>query len=727
MHAEGRLAEAESYYLELLRARPDSIEALEGLGVLLIQLGRLDEATSMFARGVATHPESARLHAKLGAAYRNLRRFDEAHAHLQTAIELDPALPEPWNSLGRLAFDQRRYADAEAAYRTTIRLQPQFVVAYKNLCSTLLALRRWSDAVQVLRAYLRVEPNDHEALSDLGQALGEQGDPDLLDEAEAACRRALELAPGFADGLDNLGNVLRVRGRLDEAVACYQRALLGDPRRTSSCRLMGHVLQHCGRFDEAAQMYESARALQPNDPKVHADLGSLAATRGNYDESARHYQLAIRFDPNYVEGHQGLGQALLQQGRLDEAEACFREALRIDRTLAASWVALARLQSERGDIDLACQSARAALSHQPRNADAYWRLAITLKGRLADAEVQAMQRLLEENKLPDRARALLHFGLAGVFDARGWYEQAAAHLENANALQAALKATWGLRHDPDEHARFIGRMIASFTPEYIGRTRRWGNPDPRPVFVVGLPRTGTSLVEQILASHPKVHGAGELGDVLRIFEVLPSLVGQPWIDPFRALKLLRPESASAAAKQYLDRLNTLATPTAARVIDKMPDNIQLIGLIAVLWPGSRVIFCSRDVRDIAVSCWFTGFETNPWTNTWELMARWFADHQRVLEHWRRTQPVKWLEVGYESLVADLEGHARRMVDFLELDWDPACVEFYKTRRDVRTASLVQVRQPINSHSVGRWKNYVSNVQPLLKALQRYGVTLTHGA
>jgi tetratricopeptide (TPR) repeat protein len=558
LHAMGRMAEAESRYRELLDARPDTVEALEGLGVLLFELRRLDEAAAVFERGVAIRLDSGALHAKLGATYRKLRRFDEAQAHLAKAIELDPSLPDAWNSLGRLAFDRGRYGDAEAAYRRAIEIQPEFTVAYKNL---------------------------------------------LVAE------------------------------------------------------------QH------------------------------------------------------------GRGQALLEQGRLDEAEACFREALRLDTTLAASWVALARLQAERGDLDLACESARSAVVHQPRLGLAYWRLAVTLKGRLPDADVQAMEGLLEEKNLPERDRAFLHFGLAAVFDARGRFEQAAAHLERANAIQAALKGTWGVRIDPGVRARFIDGMIGSFTREFIAGARAWGNPDPRPVFVVGLPRTGTSLVEQILASHPKVHGAGELRDVLRVFEALPSLVGQPGIQPLDALKLLGPESAGAAARRYLDRLDTLAGATAARVIDKMPDNFEHLGLIAVLWPGARVIYCSRDARDIAVSCWFTGFETNPWTNTWENMAQRFADHQRILEHWRQALPVKWLEVGYESLVADLEGHARRMIDFLDLEWDPACLEFYKTRRVVRTASLVQVRQPINSDSVGRWKHYGSNLQPFFRACERYGVSL----
>jgi hypothetical protein len=241
--------------------------------------------------------------------------------------------------------------------------------------------------------------------------------------------------------------------------------------------------------------------------------------------------------------------------------------------------------------------------------------------------------------------------------------------------------------------------------------------------VVGLARSGTTLVEQILASHPQVHGAGELPGVLRVFEALPTLVGQPRIDPFRALELLGPESARAAARQYLDSLNTLSPTMAARVIDKMPDNIQLLGLIAFLWPGSRVLVCNRDLRDIAVSCWFAGFETNPWTNSWELMAQRFADHQRILEHWRLTRPLMCLEVGYESLVGDLEGQARRMVNFLDLVWDPACLSFHTTTRVVRTASLVQVRQPLHNRSVGRWKNYESMLQPLLEAFQRHGVAL----
>ena len=405
-----------------------------------------------------------------------------------------------------------------------------------------------------------------------------------MDEAGAACRRALALAPGFAHALDNLGNVVRVRGRLDEAMACYQQALLGIRHWASSHHFIGHVLQYCGRFDEAARFYEAARALEPKDPRFHGDLGSLAAVRGDYDKSARHYLSAVTLDPNFVEGHQGRGQALLELGLLDEAESCFGETLRLDPKLATSWVGLARLQSERGDLDLACQSARAALAHQPNQADAHWRLAITLKGRLPDVEVQAMEGQSAGRTYPT-AIAPCCISAWPASSMRGNYKQAAAHLETANAIQAAMKTAWGLRRDIDEHSQLITQLIASFTPD-LSLAAMAGPITIRDRSSWSVYRSGYDLGRAIASSHPNVHSAGELREVFQVFESLPSRVGQPQINPFQALELLSPESAKAAAQQYLDSLNSVAPTTATHVIDKMPDNFQLLGLIAILWPVS---------------------------------------------------------------------------------------------------------------------------------------------
>ena len=335
---------------------------------------------------------------------------------------------------------------------------------------------------------LGIDPNNPLALISLGQALCELADPELLKEAEAVSRRAVALAPRSPQAINNLGKVLRLQGRLDEAAACEQRLSAPDSR--------GLI---------ARQDKGPSSRQQPSDP-----------------ESAR--------------GHQRRGLTFLEESQLDKAEAAFREALRLDPTLAISWTSLARIQAERGDFEQSCQSARSALAVSPKLVEAYWRLAITLKGRLPDHEFQAMEELLGDDSLSNDARSMLKFGLAAVLDGRGLYSQAASHLETANALESAEKAARGLFYDPDLHSEFIAQMIAAFNADLFNRGRGWVEPDPRPVFVVGFPRSGTTLVEQILASHPKIHGAGELYDVHRIFDMLPQLVGQPALRSLRCLE-----------------------------------------------------------------------------------------------------------------------------------------------------------------------------------------------
>ena len=402
-----------------------------------------------------------------------------------------------------------------------------------------------------------------------------------------------------------------------------------------------------------------------------------------------------------AEAHFKNGVALLRECRHTEAEACFREAMRIDPRLATPWVGLSQIQAERGDIAASCESARSALALSPTLAEAHWRLAITLKGRLPNAEVHAIERLLNDKSVNDGALAFLHFGLAAVLDDRGLYSRAAAHLESAHQLFSAIMARQGRSHDADADAQFTDQLIVAFTGDLLTRGRGWVPADPRPIFVVGLQRSGTTLVEQILASHPQIHGAGELRDVGRIFESLPKIVGPPARDSFDALNWLGPDSATAAARVFLERLNMLAPPAATRVVDKAPDNIRFLGLIALLWPGARVIICDRDLRDIAVSCRLTGYAIL-WSHRWEHIARRFASYQRIVGHWRRTQSLECLDVSYERLVVDPEGHARRLIDFVGLEWHPACLQFHSTRRLVRTPAWHRCVNPsiLNRLDVG---------------------------
>ena len=691
LQLKGRMAEAERLYRDLLGKQPDAVSAIEGLGVVLFQQGRAEEAAAVFARGVAIEPQSVRFHANLGEALRTIRRLDQALDHLRKAVALGPTDVQAWNSLGLVAFDLRRYAAALHAYREAIRLKPRFVHAHINLANTLLALGRSGEAIDALRAALRIEPNNPLALMNLASMLIEMRDPRLLAEAETVSRRAVTLAPRLPLALTTLARALRLQGRLDEARDLEERARTLDPSRRS-----GPLEERDGPVTSAARDEVMPASEPPPD-------GSQAQAQ-------------------YAQG-----LAYLAEGRLDLAEACLREAIRLDSSMASPWVALAAVHAERGHIELSCQSARTALAIRPDQAEAYWRLATNLLGRLPDAEVQAMERLVPDESLSNDDRALLHFGLAAVLDRRGLYSQAAAQLETANFHQSGGKFARGLAYDPDQHSEFIDRIIAHFTPEFLARGRGWGELDTRPVFVVGFPRSGTTLTEQILASHPRVKGAGELRDLNRIFQALPEIVGDATCDSFDALNSLGPISAKEAARRYLDKLDSLAPAEFARVVDKMPDNVHYLGLIALLFPRAKVIICRRDPRDIAISCWQIGFPLCPWNNDCDHLARRLADYQRMLAHWERVQPLPCLELRYEEMVADLEHHARLLIEFVGLDWDPACLEFHSNPRVVRTPSLAQVRQPIHSRSAGRWRNYEPYLQPLFRAFEQYGVAARHDA
>ena len=280
------------------------------------------------------------------------------------------------------------------------------------------------------------------------------------------------------------------------------------------------------------------------------------------------------------------------------------------------------------------------------------------------------------------------------------YAEAAEHLCEANVLATAEWLKRGQGYDPADHARFVTGMIAACTPAFFERVGGWGLETERPIFIFGLPRSGTTLTEQILAGHSQILGAGELRLGHDDLEALDA----SQTDPQERLARLDPDMAQRVAQRHLDRLSEL-NPSVPRVADKMPDNYLCLGLLATLFPRARFIHCRRDMRDVAVSCWMTHFRQIRWANDPEHIASRFHEYERLMAHWRQTLPVSMLEVDYEETVSDLDGVARQLVAWCGLPWEPACLEFHRVRRPVRTASVSQVRKPIYARSVGRWEHY----------------------
>jgi hypothetical protein len=314
--------------------------------------------------------------------------------------------------------------------------------------------------------------------------------------------------------------------------------------------------------------------------------------------------------------------------------------------------------------------------------------------------------LAARTDLPIEERAAAGFAVAKALDDADRYDEAFAAYDAANRLYRAARTAAGDHFDAADLARRIDRLIVDFTPAFFASVRGWGSPSDLPVFIVGLPRAGTSLVEQIAASHSRVFGAGELRNIGEASAELGP-VEAPWTQA----------TVRRAADAHLERLSGLGGG-ADRVIDKLPDNIFMLGVIATLYPAARIIFCRRDPRDIGVSCFFQNFSAGLLTFSYDLAdcGRRIRETERLAAHWHRVLPLRCLDIQYESLVADLEGESRRLVDFLGLAWEPACLDFHSTIRIVQTASSWQVRQPLYHRSVGRWRHYERHLGRLLGEL-----------
>jgi tetratricopeptide (TPR) repeat protein len=534
---------------------------------------------------------------------------------------------------------------------------------------------RLQAAEQIFRQILAVEPNDAAAWHLLGLIALQVGKHGAAVEHIG---RAIALNPNVAPFHYNLGNAFKGQRKSAEAVACYRRALELNPDDAAAYNNLGNTLKDQGKLDEAVACYRRALELMPNFAEAHNNLGVAFKGRGELIKAIACYRQAVAQKADYAEAHNNLGTALEEEGELRGAEECYRDALR----------------------------------HNPRFALAHYKLARLLGAKLSDQDLALQLRLLEESALPDAQRLLLHFGVAQVLDGRSEYVEAARHLEEGNALQRAQWRNQGREYDPKEYASLVTKIIEVCCPEFFERVRGFGLESEVPVFVVGLPRSGTTIIEQILASHSQIFGAGE---IKLVGETMAALGGQS-ADFFASLGQLNRDTTQQLASRHLEQLCSLDR-AALRIVDKMPENYLFLGLLAILFPRAKFIHCRRDLRDVAVSCWMTHFQEARWTNDRQHIASRFHEYGRMMEHWRKVLPAPLLEVDYEETVADLEGVARKLITWCDVAWEPACLEFHRAKRAVRTASAVQVRQPVFSTSVGRWKRYEQPLRSLFAELE----------
>ena len=465
-----------------------------------------------------------------------------------------------------------------------------------------------------------------------------------------------------------------------------------------------------GRFQPALERFAEAVRLRPDDASYHYKLACTAWKAGRLELVERHFRQAIVLDSRNPLAEEGLSQWYLESGDLAAAlhhSQIARDLAPDDVDIAVSRAFVLESAGEQAAAwDILERFIRTGI-RTVRLAGLYARMTSGL-GR-TELALDLVVDLLESPGVIAPEQPALHFAAANLLDRLGRYDQAFDQARLANVKSPS-------RWDPGRHAQWIDRQIDYFTPRRVRSLARATNGSPRTVFIVGMPRSGTTLLEQVLASHPSVHGAGEL---LHLSELMASAPGRHWGRGFAYPECLDGISVNAAnelANEYLSAIAAINS-SAACVTDKLPLNFLLLGMIQVLLPDSRIIHCVRDPLDTCLSCYFTNLAAgNDFTHDQSHLGLYYRDYQRLMDHWKRVLEVPILEVSYEQVVQDLEGQARRMLGFLDLPWDQRCLSFHENRRKVMTASRQQVRQPLYSSSVGRWKQYEKHLEPLKFAL-----------
>ena len=552
-----------------------------------------------------------------------------------------------------------------------------------------------------------------EATSDLDSRLERALDhhrSGRLVEARQVYEQILRQDPDNARALFLMGTLAAQQRDYQVAESFVRRAIEANSREASYHNNLGIILREAGRLEEALTSYRSAIELRPDYAEAYCNLGIALKELGRAEEAVPPLEKAIELAPDFGGAYSSLGNALHVLGRPDAAMEAFDRAVALVPADASVLFNRAITRQDLGELDAAQSDFRKVLRIQPQHGEA-WRLLSGLK-RFASAEdkdIVEMSRVLRANSTAESATMHLHFGLGKALADVGENDSAFEHFAKANSI---YRRTYD--YDVAKDAEYFELIREAFSAEFLSDRKDWGSASARPVFIIGMMRSGTSLVEQILASHPQVVGCGELQELdqlTRRVEARPLNLDFP-----QSVLHYDNERARRLGEAYLQALSQ-RVGSAKRATDKMPGNFQYVGLLHLLLPRATIIHCVRNPVDTCLSCfrnYFAGF--HPFAYDLAELGQYYRLYQGLMKHWRDVVPNKLQEICYEDLVADPEAQIRRLLEICGLDWDDRCLEFHQTERSVRTASAAQIRQPMYTSSVESWRKFEGHVGPLLERI-----------
>ncbi len=528
-----------------------------------------------------------------------------------------------------------------------------------------------------------------------------------LAAAEQMYRRMLERYPQLVETYLALARLLVEQRRAEEAVTVLREALRVRPKAKEARLQLAELYREHRDYQAAAACLSEYLALAPGDSDALYTLGLAHLGADRVADAVQALRGAIRHDPAHAAAHLRLGQALHVQRRPDAAQAMLRRALDLEPGYAQAYHGLGHVLMSKGMLSEAHDCYRKALDIDPRLPGASLDIARSRRFAPGDgAAVERLESLLGREDLSREARSDLHFALGKVMDDLGRYARAFEYYHTANALVAQA-----VSFDRAQLQTAVARIIGTFSKGYFDARADFGHDSRSPVFIVGMLRSGTTLVEQIIASHPEAYGADELPYVDELTQKLAGRVGTRVSYP-RCAEQMTQELTRELAEWYLDKTRAIAGG-ARRVIDKMPLNFFHLGFIASLFRDARIIHCSRAPLDACLSIYFQSFDRgHEWAYDVGDIAFFYRHYARLMAHWREVLPVEMLEVDYETLVAEPEPVTRKLIEHCGLDWDDRCLSPHRSERTVHTASNWQVRQPLYRSSCGRWRNYEPYIERL---------------
>jgi len=576
---------------------------------------------------------------------------------------------------GKILHQKGKLSNAERAYKKAIKISKNFAEPHNMLGNVYFERERFKEAFNEYRKALELAPNHPTLLNNIGNLFQLQGEN---EKALSWLNKAISQDPGNAVAHNNLGNALWSLDKDVEAVAAYKRAIELNPNLADAHRSLGSILNELGDLEEAVNCFNQALRINPADKSVYLGLGKALSAQGNLDQAVAAYQQVIAIDPVNAEYHRQLGVVFSDHGEIAEAVSTYRKALEIN----------------------------------PGYAEVYRALSKNRKFTEYDDDMRAMESLLLTKGISDEDSFHLAFALGKAYEDLGDFDK---------SMEFVIKATRLKRNSYDysisESREQFDRIKEVFSPDFFSNHRDSGDPDRTPIFILGMPRSGTSLVEQILASHPDVYGAGELDDLVKVFESISKPVGNKRSDTFPEGLLEVDTSAFVdLGKQYITRIRRYSA-NAKFITDKMPHNFLHIGFVRAILPNARIIHCTRDPMDNCLSIFKTRLKNgHGYADNMSELGQYYRMYLELMDYWREVLPGFVYDQSYEELVGSQQEQVSKLLQHCGLDWDDACLDFHKTRRKVKTASNAQVRRPIYKDSVQLWKRYEKQLEPLRVAI-----------